>query len=163
MVDLASIHALPEGAQEFFLIFTRCEYALKACGLFKVENNQLKADWEEFAEDLGGAAFLDFVRASGRANTLLRQPPRKQVAVREGERELLRWRDVRAVATVDDLFRAVKGTRNNLVHGGKAGHPDEEPAHRERGAVLIAEARWVLLEALERHDEVRFSFETYRA
>lgn len=73
--------------------------------------------------------------------------------------DMLRWRAQDPVEDVNGLFRAVKSVRNNLVHGSKGGHPDEDRGDRDRGRVLIAEARWVLIEALERHDDVRNSFE----
>lgn len=158
MVDLTAIDALPAGGQEFFLIFTRCEYALKASEYFLEARDHVKADWDTLALELG-AEFLDHVRRSGRATTLLDVPPKKQV-VADGR---LAWREVPPVRSPVDLFHAVRRVRNNLVHGGKAGYPDEDPAHNERGRVLISEARWVLLEALERNADVRLSFETYRA
>lgn len=65
-VDLNAIEALPEGAREFFLIFTRCEFALKDCGLFLWEHNQVKADWATFATRGGWRTVPCLRKAIGR-------------------------------------------------------------------------------------------------
>ncbi len=119
-----------------------------------MEGSQAQHDWDAFADELG-AEFLEYVRKSGEASELLARPPKKQIV----ENESLTFETVAPVRTVRELFRAVKSARNNLVHGGKSGHPDEEVGHQERGTILIGEARWVLLEAVGRNPNIRFSFE----
>ena len=158
-VNLDAIHALPQGGPEFFLIFTRCEFAMKDAGLYVVNGNQVKAHWERFAEEVGGERFHAFVRQSGAARELFEEPPRKQIEQRIAGNGVLVWQAQPPVEDVHGLFRAVKCVRNNLVHGSKGEHPDEDRERRARGRRLIAEARWVLIQALERHDNVRGSFE----
>lgn len=73
-IDFRAIERLPDGAVWFFLTFTRFEFALKDCRYVLADRHDgAKADWNRFAGELG-AEFLERVRASGRAATLVARP-----------------------------------------------------------------------------------------
>lgn len=155
-VDLSRAQpgALPVGSVEFILIFTRAEFALKQARLLLTPNGLAQPSWNAFADALGNA-FWQHVRNSGNANTLINARPHAQFA----HNNVVNWEIIDQVVDARSLFVAVKTVRNNLVHGGKHFMPDDPPDDPERNGRLIAEARWVLLQALERHDEVRAAFE----
>jgi hypothetical protein len=62
----------------------------------------------------------------------------------------------RKLADIVELLVAVRAVRNNVVHGGKSGHPDGE-----RNMTLVREAQWILEEALQVNERVRKAFEGY--
>ncbi len=110
---------------EFFLTFSRFEYALKASGYFKQHSPdrprlpRAEHDWDRFARSL---------RASFDPNTsddlrqaceyLLHSPPNQQVII---HREVAWETPVRPgqETDVEFLLRMVRCVRNNLFHGGK--------------------------------------------
>ena len=142
----------PPETIEFFVVFSRFEYALKCSGhLTNGKGNEAKADWDKFADRLG-KPFLNHIRRSNHADKLLEKPPKKQV-MRDGKVE---WKEVTPIKTAADLFCAIRRVRNNLFHGGKySTGPVEEIA---RNKELLSSARWVLIQALEESPKVRTVF-----
>jgi hypothetical protein len=49
--------------------------------------------------------------------------------------------------------------RNNLLHGGKSGGPENDPKDLNRNEKLIREAQWIIEQALHQMGEVRNHFE----
>jgi hypothetical protein len=144
---------LPTGAEWFFKIFSRFEFALKESGYLR-EGRYASANWHTFARDLTNAFFTE-VCESRKASTLLRNPPKTQ-KVRQGS---LEFEPTTLPTNTQELFEAVCRVRNNLFHGGKSGEPDADPSDPRRNEKLIAEAQWVLEFALQRCDKVRNEFE----
>lgn len=154
-VDFRALDWLPDGGVRFFLTFTRCEFALKENGyVLRERDGGAKADWGKLASELG-ADFFRHVHQSGRAGTLIGAPPRKQVCV-DGAVD---WRNVDPAMNAEQLFAAIRRARNNLVHGGKSGDPERDSDSQNRANDLISEAQWVLEEAIERNDRIKWSFE----
>jgi hypothetical protein len=116
---------------DFFRLFSRAEYALKAEAYFKLpkpqENGELaviraEPDWECYAKDVS-AAFQAMIHQEDplrqAVESLRAQPPRKQV-IKAGK---LDWEpmdgiDGEAAPVTKDILRTI---RNNLFHGGKWG------------------------------------------
>lgn len=154
-INFDAAERLPQGGVKFFLTFTRFEFALKEQRYLTRADGDAEASWNGFAGELG-KQFLELVRASGSATTLTGPlPPRKQIALNNS----LAWRDMDRVLDCQQLFEAIRRVRNNLVHGGKSGDPDQDAEDPNRNRNLIAEAQWVLEQALERNDRVRLAFE----
>ena len=131
----------PEHVSAFFELFARAEHALRRIGF--VQSNRAKAvvDWRAFARDLREEFFVA-VRNSGRADTLIREPPRAY----HGEAG---WqpRQSAPIADTEDLFiRGVCQVRNNIVHGEKYIFQEGE-----RSDDLVKEATWVLEQAINTH------------
>jgi hypothetical protein len=81
--DLLAVQ-LPPVAIHFFQIFSRFECAMKRSGRYvKGDEQWVTPRWGLLADDLG-ADFLTQVRESGRANTLIAQPPNTQVILPDG-------------------------------------------------------------------------------
>lgn len=148
-IDMTAANDVPEGAHEFFRIFSRFEYALKACGFAKANKGDvIGVKWQELAKELD-EPFFDRVQDRGLAPTILAEPPQQQVKSKDG----LGWHPEKPPASVQELFTAVCRIRNNLFHADKSGSPDHQ-----RNSLLIAEARAILCEALRHHEKVCVEF-----
>jgi len=113
---------------EFFLTFSRFEYALKVSNYFirpRTGGNdpsrppEAKPDWESFAVSLRGTFRTDTNAELGRASEyILDSPPWKQVITHDS----IAWETpVRPdyESDIEFLLRMVRCVRNNLFHGGK--------------------------------------------
>jgi hypothetical protein len=102
---------------DFFKLFSRFEYSLKATGFHSGEGDA-KPDWRKFAESVSGIF-------ENPKNNELREaiqyisnnPPKKQV-IKQG---LLEWSQANPTAALksDLMLSYVRRVRNNLFHGGK--------------------------------------------
>jgi hypothetical protein len=144
--------ALPDGAAKFIATFQRFEFALKETG-YLPKDGDATVIWGSVAKDLQEAGFFGAVRKSGRATTFLRMPPKKQIS-RGGS---LDFAPADPPTNSDQLLVAVRRVRNNLLHGGKSGDPEGD----ERNRTLIAEAQWIVEEALRTLPDVRAYFEGF--
>jgi hypothetical protein len=154
---------LPDHAVPFFVFFSRFEYALKRGGFLKTPREQkcrkkiddsASPNWDSFASVLG-QKFLDEVRDSAKAETILTTPPKKQVVVKGND---LDWRDGSSIRTAADLFVAVRRLRNNLFHGGKFPNSSLPVGNPDRDDRLISEAIEILKMALARCQSVKTKF-----
>jgi hypothetical protein len=151
VVDVKAIDRLPARGAELMRFFARFEYALKEIGYGKSgKNGEVDVAWDSFANEGLGGAFLEKIRGSAVAPTILAKPPSKQVL----QGTSLSWEKGTPPASVQELIGAVRRVRNNLVHGGKSGDEDSD-----RNDKLVAEAIGVLTEALRCHAELCYRFE----
>lgn len=150
-IDTAASDKLPARGEEFLRIFARYEYTLKETGFGRAgKSGEVEAAWDDFANTVLTKKFLEHVKESGLAPTLLSKPPSKQIL----NGGTLGWEEGTPPQSVQDLIGAVKRVRNNLVHGGKSGDKDSD-----RNDTLIAESISVLFVALELHSDQRYVFE----
>ena len=104
---------------EFFMVFSRFEFALKYTGFRKVINGRVEPDWKKFGISIQDAFDIDKSPEIRRAfDYLLANQPKVQIF--NGEK--LEWQE-RSRNKNDDIvvqvIDCVKGVRNNLFHGGK--------------------------------------------
>ena len=150
----------------FFLTFSRFEYALKASGLFKRTNPQrddpsrpweAQPDWDTFAVSLRCEFQLDRTETLKRAcEYILDSPPLKQVITDD----LPSWETpVRPSheSDVEFLLRMVRCVRNNLFHGGK--HSNEIHEDIERTEMLLKSSLTILDEGLALSPKVKSLFD----
>ena len=110
---------------EFFLTFSRFEYALKATEMFKrhrpvpTRTPRAEPDWDRFSASLrdnfNASATKDLAQA---CEYLCDSPPNQQVIVDDA----VAWETPTRAdgeADVQFLLRMVRSVRNNLFHGGK--------------------------------------------
>jgi hypothetical protein len=132
----------PEVAHAFISLFAQLEKSLKDSGQIKRGRKVAEADWSAFADSLG-SAFFDRVQQSGKAENLIKEPPRRRMAdglVFSPETPL-------PLGNIQDLIvLGVCRVRNNLVHGEKFG---VSGVGWERDEILTREARWVLQKAVD--------------
>jgi len=120
---------------EFFLCFSRFEYALKATGFATGGRDHIRPEWRRFARSLRDKfdkkSDADVLKA---CDYILDVPPRKQVLV-NGK---LAWNTQacsRGESEVEFLLRMVGSVRNNLFHGGK--HNIEVHENTARSEALL--------------------------
>jgi hypothetical protein len=146
--DLPRLTAgLPKSAIEFFVVFARCEYALKRGGFARAGNGQnAEADWNALAHKLG-SRFFDSIRS--KIPTIVSSPPQRQIL----EDGALAWRPQPSPQNAEELLLAIRRLRNNLFHGGKFSFAQiDEPA---RNDTLLREALTVLDELLDATPHLR--------
>lgn len=144
---------LTDDAATLLATFLRFEFALKEYG-FCPKNGDACVEWDRVAKKLG-PNFYARIKNSGKANTIMQRPPLKQIA----RDHSLDWKECRPPANVCQLMLAVRRVRNNLVHGGKSGDPEDDRGNPHRNKNLIAEAQWVIEQALHELDDVKNLFE----
>jgi hypothetical protein len=141
----------------FFLTFSRFEYALKASGFAREIRGGVSPDWNRFALILRGS----FNKCKDQnlleaCNYFFDNPPLKQVLINGG----LAWEtqcQEQNESDVEFLLRMVRCVRNNLFHGGKHNiwlHED-----RERSETLLRNSLIILNECLGLSSQVKRLFD----
>jgi len=108
---------------EFFVVFSRFEYALKRTGYLKTPDGLAEASWDKFADELEGQfATLSTPEFKHSQRFLCDHPPKRQWV----EARVLRWQETPRNGKSDEKYtlRLVRNVRNNLFHGGKYPTPD---------------------------------------
>ncbi|MCC7382239.1 MAG: hypothetical protein IT384_10440 [Deltaproteobacteria bacterium] len=109
---------------EFFVFFSRFEYALKRRGFFDGDEKGVAANWDQFANSVRGKfRDLDQTAFVAACSYLKMHPPKKQVL----HQRALSWKETQpGTGESDEAFitRCVRTVRNNLFHGGKYPVPD---------------------------------------
>jgi len=141
---------------EFFVVFTRFEYALKRNGFCRSNESGdvIGVDWDKAAASLEKTCGHEITQFRSSGAYIFSVPPRKQT--RTGQD--FTWRDSNT-ETMGEARRALhllSTVRNNLFHGGKwPSHPVSDPSRDSR---LIADAVKLLQLIVESHPKLRASF-----
>jgi hypothetical protein len=144
---------LSDEAIKFVGTFLRFEFALKE-SRFGLEDGEARVEWGRVTKELG-EGFYRRIQESRKAETIMRRPPKKQV-LRHNE---LDWEPQKPPGNIHELFVSIRRVRNNLLHGGKSGGPENDPKDLNRNEKLIREAQWIIEQALHQMGEVRNHFE----
>jgi hypothetical protein len=148
---------------DFFLTFSRFEYALKNSGCFVKHPERperpppAEADWDTFAvsvRNMFDSNKSEELREACRY--LLESPPNKQVILNGAPAWETATHDP-AVSELELLVRAIRVVRNNLFHGGK--YNIEFHQTTERTEKLLRSTLVVLRECLVLAPSVRQAFE----
>jgi hypothetical protein len=152
------LHMAPELACQFFAVFSRMEYALKATPRYARDlTSRVEADWDLFARDIQAAFLAKEDQTVGEARSyLLKSPPKKQV-LRNGALDFIDTPFDPAQGEVERLLILVRRVRNNLFHGGK--HYPQGEQEAGRNALLVGHSLTVLEHCLAVHDDVRLRFD----
>ena len=131
---------------EFFRMFARFEYALKATGYHRCNRRSAEPDWARFAESAPVRGLLNDPANAGLTaaiNYILHYPPNKQVI----ENGALAWSNCLPDAGNQSgrVLTFVRRVRNNLFHGGKGNQHWFEP---ERTELLLRHSLTILHECL---------------
>lgn len=151
---------------EFFLTFSRFEYALKVTGKFKRHQRsknkirRAEPDWDTFSRGLRDSfdanATPDLAQA---CEYLSDNPPNQQVIINES----IGWQTPtkgEGEADVQFLLRMVRTVRNNLFHGGK--HNIEMHEDTQRIELLLRDSLIVLYACLAVAPEQQAAFSDAR-
>lgn len=134
---------LDDLAFDFFRVFARCEYCLKAVGFRKL-GKDAEADWRAFSDEV--RAMIEDPKSEelkAAIEYILKNPPKKQV-IRE---RVLAWDSAppNSNSKSELVLRLVCRVRNNLFHGGKFNGRWFEP---ERSEALIKASLLILEESI---------------
>jgi hypothetical protein len=133
-------------AWEFFVFFSRFEYALKRVDDYLMPiDGEAKPNWDRFASHVNAQFPLNDAQVASAVAFYSAEPPRRQVRQngaldwsapqsRVGNEPVLIW-----------LLRAIRVVRNNLFHGGKFPHfvfndPSRNGALLRHAIVILAAA-----------------------
>jgi hypothetical protein len=143
-------------AWQFFVFFSRFEYALKRGPYLKQGTGDAQPNWDKFASDHNDAFELVADQSLAKAIAYFkRSPPRKQVR-KDGR---LDWSDPYTHTNgpvLVWLLLAIRIVRNNLFHGGK--FPQFPVSDPSRDRELIENAIVVLSHALTLNSDVKSRF-----
>lgn len=152
------VHLNNEMVTNFFLVFSRFEYALKRAKCVSVnKKGHVKPNWSKFAQSIESLPWNDAKLAEA-ADSLQRRPPKRQIVNSGGgldwekieERDDLQRDNSRNIPWLLDMVQVV---RNNLFHGGKQA---PEPA---RDQELLKNSMIVLAACLDQNPEVKKYYE----
>ncbi|MGY2265997.1 hypothetical protein [Pseudomonas sp. SDO5561_S422] len=143
---------------EFLAVFSRFEFSLKESGYFRKGRHDIaEADWSKFTESMSSYfEQVDSKNLSSAIEYLIKEPPQQQIV----EGGSLKWRPLTfgpEQTLAAKTLIAVRMTRNNLFHGGKH-FPHSADGRDEK---LIKSSLTVLDFCLNKHDDVKFDYETY--
>ena len=146
-------------ACEFFYVFSRFEFALKASGFVHSQNGVASPYWDEFAKSIDEKHKLEKLPSEDFQKSVeyfFSNPPKKQI-VKEGK---LEWKEVGESELPTNflkLLALVRKVRNNFFHGGKF---PSGPVHgSERDEFLLEYSLIILKECLELNKGVKRIFE----
>lgn len=137
---------------EFFILFSRFEYALKRWGCADKNSPELKVNWDDAARKLATKCDVLIQEIRQKNGEIFSHPPKKQVRADNG----FAWKETNTT-TMTETRRALFhlcNVRNNLFHGGK--WPNEGPVvDSVRNRTLIAEAIELIRTFVESDDTLK--------
>lgn len=145
----------PELVCEFFAVFSRFEYTLKASGFVeKGPKGRARPNWKEYAQYVAAHISTDNNAELGQAiRELIDNPPQVQIA--QGKTAVWQPAPLCGQTEIECALEAIQRVRNNLFHGGK--HTSHSPAGRDEK--LLRAAPMVLNSYLSTDDGFRAIYE----
>ena len=152
------LHMPYELACEFFAVFSRMEYALKATRFPAGNDRHVYADWEAFANEANRQFHSSMSKELKDAVAYLRDaPPKKQMLNEMHQVRFVDFPHEEHRCELDQLLLMVRCVRNNLFHGGK--HlPDGEKVPG-RNEVLVKHALTIIKVCISILPDVKESYE----
>ena len=147
------VSTIDEKSFEFFKLFARTEYSLKAAG-FHCGNGNATANWENFAlsidEKFTSVTTDGFKKA---VKYIKEHPPKKQIISNDS----IEWLTTlpQSKCEADLILLYIRRVRNNLFHGGKFNGHWFEP---ERSEELITHSITILHKAVSLSVNVKTAF-----
>lgn len=141
-------------AIDFFVVFSRFEYALKASG-FISGNETVSPDWKKFSQkhqEKFETMLSKNESLQAAVDYLIEHPPNKQVS----RKNKLGWREPSLEETDPILKKTVelvRIVRNNLFHGGKV-----IQIQRKRDCLLLTMSLQLLASWLDLNEEIKRNF-----
>lgn len=143
---------------QFFLLFARFEFALKAAGYAKSGRNGAEVDWGKTATAVTERVLPPETHELANAIAYLEESPPKQQVLTENT---LRWEPRPApkkYSRARGLLFYVKGARNNLMHGAKFLAKEAEDPDRDRKLLEASES--VIAACLDKIHGLQNAFES---
>ena len=139
---------------DFFKLFSRLEYSLKAAS-FNTGDGNANANWSKFAQSIDTQFLGNEDKELKKAyNYVLENPPKKQII----EKGLIKWLTIEPThkCQTDLVLLYVRRVRNNLFHGGKFNGNWFAP---QRSEELLSSSITILENVREINDKVKQAFD----
>ena len=150
---------------EFFIIFSRFEFALKESG-FLVDKSNAEASWDKFVSQYKDEFTVDEkIKSSYEYLTSAETRPNRQKTRKNTENPdeiSTYWDTLNLDTNSPELKKAtdvIKVIRNNLFHGGKYG--DKTWSDLERTSLLVTHSVTMLLSIVNLDEHLQVYFENY--
>ncbi len=149
---------------EFFIAFSRFEYALKIAGYINgSDQSNIDANWNGFLSQHKNNFYLDSQNQEVQeaAKYLIENPPKKQICIVVDKDKNIKGIGLKSI-TVNKknqlyyLFSIIKVVRNNLFHGAK--YPFYDVPEPARNRALLKNSLIILEALLEFDDDIKNIF-----
>lgn len=141
---------------EFFITFSRFEYALKSSNFVNTDNGKVMANWDTFTQSISNSFNTEKNQTLKKAIEYLLDNPAKLQIIHNGQ---LGWENRVFQANtplINKLSITIRDIRNNLFHGGKFNDNYEEDV--SRNFLLLKYSITVLNEWLDLNINVKENF-----
>lgn len=144
---------------DFFITFSRFEYALKRKGYTNCgkDMESVFANWDRFASEIKGKLDISIdMTLSNALDYIKTNPPEKQI-LKDG---VLEWKETRKFDRKEPLelyiVKNIRVVRNNLFHGGK--FPLKPVSDSARNKDLLSGCLVILQRLLEINQDIKEAF-----
>jgi len=141
---------------DFFVTYSRIEYALKRNGYTTTNDGKAEADWTKFIKDnkekFNSQRNVDLESA---VDYLLSFPAQQQI-ISNGELDFVEHSSTKEGPSLYRLYHCIRIARNNLFHGGK--YPNKPVEDLSRNTILIQNCLTCLEEIIELNQKIKNSF-----
>jgi len=151
----------PELVADFFVIFSRFEYALKRSGYAGIyrDGETVYPNWNKYARDIKGKLNMKRDNQLKEAVEYFKHhPPLRQIV----RNNVLDWTkgkdDAEALSLEEYLVKTLKTVRNNLFHGGKFPNPTGPIHEPSRDEKLLKSCLVVIDRLLRLHTSTGYIF-----
>lgn len=141
---------------DFFAIFARFEYALKACGFAHAQKKYVEPDWEKFIKEVEKYSTPATDQLVAAVRYLVDEPPKGQILKENRATYEATAKEPSGKTELAKAVRSAKRVRNNLFHGGKYMGASESSVRNRR---LLESSIVVLSAAIHAVDGLRFEYE----
>lgn len=141
---------------EFFITFSRFEYALKSSNFVNTDNGKVMANWDTFTQSISNSFNTEKNQILKKSIEYLLDNPAKLQIIHNGQ---LGWENRVFQANtplINKLSITIRDIRNNLFHGGKFNGNYEEDV--SRNFLLLKYSITVLNEWLDLNINVKENF-----
>ncbi len=115
---------------EFFITFSRFEFALKSANYVNTDNGKVMANWDTFTQSISNSFNVEKTQILKKSIEYLLENPAKIQIIDNGQ---LGWKnrvfEVNA-PLINKLSLTIRDIRNNLFHGGKFNGSYEQDVSR---------------------------------
>ena len=158
-----NLHIDMQKALEFYVVFSRFEYALKE-QLYVHKGKKpknLEVNFDTFAKDIRtnfAKAILDEATLKVAVSYFCQNPPRKQIW--DGTKPDWSPAETGVQPTSYEMLLLIRQVRNNLFHGGKGWLSPEGNAERDK--ILMTHAITMIAAMIECHADVKQAFSSFQ-
>lgn len=154
---LRGLRADRESVFEFFVVFSRFEYALKRSRFARGDATQIDPGWDQFANAINTSLLQNPLPQLAEAiDYLINEPPRKQVYAPDLPDWAAACNGTNSTVNAQRLLCLTRAVRNNLFHGGK--YPTGPVYDTARDEQLLRHCLVLLNECLKLDQEVNDYF-----